>query len=810
FRFISFQHPADARDRKKRRLARSHAIKQALEHKRKLQQESGLNFRVATLSNTISTLARQGGGATTITSPLLLFAGASQTKMAATDSSKLRSWLTRCKMSQAAEPVFSVGDELVLLNFYSIFQTGLADPALLNATMLTFAFATSGTIDREFLNYQSQALTSIRSRMEYPDRATSESTLGAILLMAGIDYAPSSSTSHASNTAVAQPGTNKGRLQDLNSAVMTGSSRIVDHTTFTELHWTRDPLTPEAFVLPHGFQKRSQLLTEEFIEVLKDVYALQCIRDSGQYDAEDKAAWIANVDNHQASIQSRLVELPYVSSFLDCCYVATYLCSTVLRCKMWRGSVIPSHFSSQLLVKLHQANKDLLWESHPDVLVWLLYIGGSFAPEGNIRSGYATLLDLNHKSRFKGMYGSWQELHLILKQFVWSEAAFTSPTQAGIIDLFLENYLKSPIMTESRLFKSLRVGNIDVKHRIGMPSLTRCRATDDRVPTPLMKEYYSQRAAVPGTLILSEGTFVSPGSGGFPNAPGIWNDEQIEAWRAITDEVHRKGSFIFCQLCLMGRVAYAEIIGKEGSQILAPSAIPFEKGAPIPRAMAIEEIKQTVKEFSDAARNALSAGFDGVECHAANGYLIDQFIQDVSNQRNDQYGGNVENRSRFVTEVLEALIDVAGPERVGLRLSPWSEFQGMRMEDPIPQFSNVIEKAKQLNIAYLHLIESRVSGSGDCESDERLDFAYKLWDGPLLLAGGYKSEDAKALVDYEYPDKDIMVMFGRHFISNPDLVYRIKENVELSAYNRGTFYSQSSLGYIDYPFSERYRTSQKC
>lgn len=365
-------------------------------------------------------------------------------------------------------------------------------------------------------------------------------------------------------------------------------------------------------------------------------------------------------------------------------------------------------------------------------------------------------------------------------------------------------------MTESRLFKSLRVGKIDVKHRIGMPSLTRCRATDDRIPTPLMKEYYSQRAAVPGTLILSEGTFVSPGSGGFANAPGLWNSEQIKAWRAITDEVHRKGCFIFCQLCLMGRVAYAEVVGKEGGQILAPSAIPFEEGAPMPRSMTIEEIKQTVKEFSDAARNALSAGFDGVECHAANGYLIDQFIQDVSNQRNDQYGGDVENRSRFVAEVLEALIDVAGPDRVGLRLSPWSEFQGMRMKDPIPQFSNVIEKAKQLNIAYLHLIESRVCGSGDSDSNERLDFAYKLWEGPLLLAGGYKSEEAKALVDSEYPDKDIMVMFGRHFVSNPDLVYRIKENVELNAYDRGTFYSQSSVGYIDYPFSERYRTSQKC
>lgn len=362
-------------------------------------------------------------------------------------------------------------------------------------------------------------------------------------------------------------------------------------------------------------------------------------------------------------------------------------------------------------------------------------------------------------------------------------------------------------MSASRLFKPLKIGNVEVKRRVGMPSLTRLRATDDRVPTPMMKEYYSQRASVPGTLILAEGTFISSTCGGFPNGPGIWSDEQIKAWRAITDEVHRKGCFIFCQLFSMGRAASAEVSSKEGIPILAPSAIPFEGGA-TPRAMTTEEIKWTIRDFADASKNAIDAGFDGVECHAANGYLIDQFIQDVSNHRDDDYGGSVENRSRFVNEVMKAMVDAVGPERVGLRLSPWSTFQGMRMEDPIPQFTDVINKASHLNLAFLDLVESRVSGSVDVDGNDRLDFAYKLWNSPLLIAGGYEAEGARQLVDSEHPDKDIVVMFGRYFISNPDLVYRIKEGIALSAYDRNTFYvHMSAIGYLDYPYSKEYLAS---
>ena len=378
--------------------------------------------------------------------------------------------------------------------------------------------------------------------------------------------------------------------------------------------------------------------------------------------------------------------------------------------------------------------------------------------------------------------------------------------ECNITLLYIQN---SFLMAESRLFKPLKIGNVEVKHRIGMAPLTRLRATDDHVPVPLMKEYYGQRASVPGTLIITEGTFVSPSAcGGFANAPGIWSKDQVAAWRTITDEVHSKGCFMFCQLFAMGRAADAEVAKKEGVSIVGPSAIPIEKGGPIPRPMTIEEIKQTVQDFATASENAIRAGFDGVECHGANGYLGDQFLQDVSNKRNDKYGGSVENRSCFFNDVLKAVVDTVGPERVGFRLSPWSTFQGMRMENPIPQFADIINKANQLHLAYLHLIESRVSGSEDFEDSERLDFAYKLWNGPFLVAGGYKPADAQKLLDGEYPDKDIVVIFGRYFVANPDLVYRVKEGLELSAYERKTFYTNSAVGYVDYPYSAEYLASK--
>ncbi|KAL4812297.1 FMN-linked oxidoreductase [Aspergillus spinulosporus] len=370
-------------------------------------------------------------------------------------------------------------------------------------------------------------------------------------------------------------------------------------------------------------------------------------------------------------------------------------------------------------------------------------------------------------------------------------------------------------MTETRLFKPLEIGTVRVQHRIGMAPLTRLRATPDRTPTPLMKEYYTQRASIPGTLIVTEGTLISGASaGGFPGAPGIWRADQVAAWKEITDAVHRKGSFIYVQLFSMGRAADTELAESEGIEIVAPSAIPIphdeRPDAPMPRAMRTAEIQQAIVDFVTAAKNALAAGFDGVEIHGANGYLLDQFLQDTSNQRHDKYGGSVANRSRLLHEVLQEVVKAIGADKVGLRLSPWSRFQGMRMDDPIPQFADIIDRASDLNLAYLSLIEARVVGARDYEGSldedrETLDFVYERWNGPVLVAGGYGLEKAQRLVDEQYPEKDIVVLFGRHFISNPDLVYRFKEGIELTKYQRETFYQISSaVGYVDYPFSTEY------
>ncbi|KAF5652538.1 putative NADPH2 dehydrogenase chain OYE2 [Fusarium sp. NRRL 25303] len=361
-------------------------------------------------------------------------------------------------------------------------------------------------------------------------------------------------------------------------------------------------------------------------------------------------------------------------------------------------------------------------------------------------------------------------------------------------------------MSQSRLFQPMTIGNVKVQHRIGMAPLTRLRATIDRVPNTLMKEYYGQRASIPGTLIITEGTIVSlAAGGGFARTPGIWNQEQVSAWKEITNEVHRKGSFIFVQLFAMGRAATVEVAKDEGIDIIGPSAIPIEGSPAQPRAMTLDEIHQMVESFVTASENAIKAGFDGVEIHGANGYLLDQFLQDVSNQRSDEYGGSIEKRSRLINEILERVVKAISPERVGIRLSPWSTFQSMRMKDPIPQFTDIINKASHLNLAYIHLIESRISGSQDYQEhgSEKLDFAYDLWKRPFLIAGGYKLKEAERLVDEEHPDKEIMVMFGRNFLANPDLVYRIKEGLELNPYERKTFYSSDVEGYVDYPFAVR-------
>ncbi|KAH8804501.1 hypothetical protein F5884DRAFT_859134 [Xylogone sp. PMI_703] len=362
-------------------------------------------------------------------------------------------------------------------------------------------------------------------------------------------------------------------------------------------------------------------------------------------------------------------------------------------------------------------------------------------------------------------------------------------------------------MDTSLLFKPMKLGNIEIKHRIALAPMSRRRATEDHLPTPMMKEFYSQRAAVPGTLLFTDANLVSPAGSGLFYMTGIWNTEQTALWKEIVDEVHRKGSFIYCQLVAIGRVADQKAIELEGITRIGPSAIPLT-GSPAPKPMTIEEIKQMVQDFANAAKNAIKAGFDGVEFDGNNGLLHDQFVQDVSNQRDDEYGGSIENRSRFTYETVKAVADAIGPERVGYRISPWSTFWDMRMKDPIPQFTDVINKLREIGISHVHVIESRIHGDTLIDGAEKLDFVYDAWKGPLIINGGYTPDTARKQVD-EHPDRDIIVSFGRSFIANPDLVFRARHGLELNHYDRPTFYTQETKGYIDYPFSKEYLASTK-
>ncbi|KAK6215135.1 nadh:flavin oxidoreductase nadh oxidase [Colletotrichum tabaci] len=364
----------------------------------------------------------------------------------------------------------------------------------------------------------------------------------------------------------------------------------------------------------------------------------------------------------------------------------------------------------------------------------------------------------------------------------------------------------------SKLFQPLKVGQAQLSHRVVMAPLTRFRFDGDHVPLDIALEYYTQRAAVPGTLIIAEAVLISPAHGGFPNAPAIWDERHVAGWRKITDAVHAKGSSIFCQLIAPGRAAAVSVLEKEGGHpLLSSSAVALSPEAAVPREMTAEDIAAAVRDFAQAGKNAIAAGFDGVEVHGANGYLVDQFLQDTCNKRTDQWGGSVENRARFGVDVAAALVDAVGADRVGFRISPYSNFQGMRMEDPVPQFSALARRLRELGLAYLHVIESRVNNWEDIEKVEGIEFLLEIWDNvsPVLVAGGFTPELAQKAVDEEYAKWDVAVVFGRHFLANPDLPFRIKHGLPLNKYDRNTFYTPSiPQGYIDYPFHPDFKPGQ--
>ena len=356
----------------------------------------------------------------------------------------------------------------------------------------------------------------------------------------------------------------------------------------------------------------------------------------------------------------------------------------------------------------------------------------------------------------------------------------------------------------SVLFESFNLGGLLLKNRIVMAPLTRNRATHGTdVPQELNSTYYSQRANA--GLIISEATQISPPGKGYAWTPGIYSQEQIAGWRLVTDAVHANGGFIFAQLWHVGRISHPSL-QPNGVAPVAPSAIIpeglktfIENGtfADIgrPRALTLEEIPMIVDDYRQAARNAMNAGFDGVEIHGANGYLIQQFLSDASNMRTDRYGGSVENRLRFALEITEAVIAEIGADRVGMRLSPVSPANGTLDSSPSDVYFPLVHKLSQLNLAYIHVIEGATGGSRDShEFDfQALRLAFK---GAWMVNNGYTRDMAIDAIASGYAD---LVAFGKPFIANPDLVERFKRNAALNVPDQSTFYGGTEKGYTDYP-----------
>ncbi|CAI6324265.1 unnamed protein product [Periconia digitata] len=322
-------------------------------------------------------------------------------------------------------------------------------------------------------------------------------------------------------------------------------------------------------------------------------------------------------------------------------------------------------------------------------------------------------------------------------------------------------------------------------------------------------EYYEQRACVKGTLIVSEACIIAKNAAGCYNAPGIWSEAQVAAWKEITTAVHDKGCIIYCQLWHQGRTAYPDVLKAQGYKLLSSSAVPTSPADETPEEMTEQDILDTINDYATAAKNAIAAGFDGVEIHGANGYLPDQFLQSTCNKRSDSWGGSIENRSRFHIEVTKAVIAAIGANKTAMRLSPYSDFNGMLMDEPEPTFEYLLDQLKPLGLSFLHLIEARIKGNDDAECGGQKNVAWmiKQWKNasPVVLAGGFKPLSAKQAVDETFSEYDVVIAFGRYFVSNPDLVYRVKEDVPLTGYDRSVFYTPKlPKGYIDYPHSQQY------
>lgn len=339
-----------------------------------------------------------------------------------------------------------------------------------------------------------------------------------------------------------------------------------------------------------------------------------------------------------------------------------------------------------------------------------------------------------------------------------------------------------------------------------MAPLTRNRSElPGDVPNAMMLDYYGQRAS-DGGFIISEATTIALSGRGWYGAPGIYSDEQVQGWKKVVEAVHAKGARMFSQLWHTGRSAH--VASTDGATPVAPSVVPYQETVLTPngwlptsphRALDIAEIPGIVEDYRKAAERAKSAGFDGVELHAANGYLPDQFLQDGSNKRTDAYGGSIPNRSRFLLEIVEALVSVWGGDRVGVRLGPGGTWNSMSDSNPAALFDYVGGELNRFRLAYLHIIEPRIKGNVlAVENQEPVatEQMRKIFQGKIIAAGGFEPDTAEAVV--EKGDADL-VAFGRHFVANPDLPERIRLGLPLNEYDRATFYTRGSHGYTDYP-----------
>ncbi|MBD2178050.1 alkene reductase [Pseudanabaena sp. FACHB-1998] len=354
------------------------------------------------------------------------------------------------------------------------------------------------------------------------------------------------------------------------------------------------------------------------------------------------------------------------------------------------------------------------------------------------------------------------------------------------------------------LLSPVKLGRYTLPNRIVMAPLTRNRAAAGNVPTALNVLHYEQRASA--GLLITEATQVCPEGLGYPNTPGIYSPEQVAGWKLVTDGVHAKGGKIFLQLWHVGRISHPDL-QPDGKLPVAPSAIAPEGEAATytgmkpfvtPRALELEEIPQIVEQYRLGAKNALEAGFDGVEIHGANGYLLDQFLQDNTNQRTDIYGGSIENRARLLLEVTEAVVGVWGGDRVGLRLSPSGTFNSMYDSNRVATFGYAVKELNRFNLAYLHLVAPRVEGFGSAEDQPDLgaEFFRPIFNGTIITAGGYNFETGNAAIASGNAD---LVAYGRLYIANPDLVERFAAGASLNKPDRNTFYGGDEQGYTDYP-----------